>query len=363
MQLLRPDADLQWDPESRSRLAHARLEQLCGDQVRALERLDANRKVVVTAGAGTGKTCLAMAWARRAFVRGERVLLTCYNDPLGGEMRARLPENERLIVGSFFDVALMMEGLPSLEIPESADRHFWDNIAVGHLHSNWRLVTQRFDTIVIDETQDFSPAWIAQLQALLDPTGPHRLLMVADESQSLYPRGFALPSIDEGWTRCELVNNCRNTFEIASMLRRHLNGAPAPLRGPESAGIHWVEANTIDEVSELVGEEIDRIIDFEGHDPTRVLVATFSTVLRDRFREDLAFVPWEGGESRTVICENVHRVKGLEFDCVVLSASTEDTATDALLYVGASRAVAGLTLITPRAIAARLGLESSGSWR
>ena len=324
--------------------------------MRALERLDANRKVAVTGGAGTGKTRLAMAWARRAFIRGERVLLTCYNDPLGGEMSDRLPDNDRLIVGSFFDVALNMEGLPTLEIPDGADRHFWDNIAVGHLHSNWHHVTQRFDTIVIDEAQDFSPAWIAQLQQLLDPSGPHRLLMVADESQALYPRGFMLPSVDDGWTRCELVNNCRNTFEIASMIRRHLGGAPAPFGGPESTGIGWAEADTADAVAEIVGEEIDRIIDFEGHDPPRVLVATFSTALRDRLREELAFVPWEGGQATTVICENVHRVKGLEFDYVVLAASEADNVTDALLYVGASRAITGLTLVGPKAIAARLGL-------
>ena len=285
------------------------------------------------------------------------MLLTCYNDPLGGEMRSRLPASDRLVVGSFFDVALNMEGLPPLAVPGDADRHFWDNIAVGHLHSNWHQVTQRFDTIVIDEAQDFSPAWIAQLQQLLDPSGPHRLLMVADESQALYPRGFALPSIDEGWTRCELVNNCRNTFEIASMIRRHLGGAPAPFGGPESVGIGWAEADTVDAVAELVGEEIDRIIDFEGHDPPRVLVATFSTALRDRLREDLAFVPWEGGQSTTVICENVHRVKGLEFDYVILAASAADTVSDALLYVGASRAIAGLTMIGPRAIAVRLGLD------
>ena len=70
----------------------------------------------------------------------------------------------------------------------------------------------------------------------------------------------------------------------------------------------------------------------------------------------LAFVPWEGGQATTVICENVHRVKGLEFDYVVLAASEADNVTDALLYVGASRAITGLTLVGPKAIAARLGL-------
>ena len=244
--LLRPDAELRWDPEARARLASVRLEAMCADQVRALERLDANRKVLVTGGAGTGKTRLAMAWALRAFVRGDRVLLTCYNDPLGGEMRARLPVADHLVVGSFFNVALKMQGLPPLEAPDDADHNFWDNVAVGHLQLHWHQVTQRFDTIVIDEAQDFSPAWIAELTALLDPHGPHRLLMVADEAQVLYPRGFTVPSVDDGWTRCELANNCRNTFGIASLLRRRLGGAPAPVGGPESLAVGWVEANEID---------------------------------------------------------------------------------------------------------------------
>ena len=222
------------------------------------------------------------------------MLLTCYNDPLGDDMRSRLPDDRDLVVGSFFDVALAMEGLPPLEVPDDADRTFWDTIAIGHLHSHWRDVTERFDTIVIDEAQDFSPAWIAQLTQLLEPLGPRRMLMVADEAQSLYPRGFTLPSVDDGWTRCRLVNNCRNTFDIASMLCRQLGGAPAPVGGPESVGVEWVEADETEAVVKSVGDQIDRI-EGEGHEPPRVLVATFSTQLRDRLRAAYAFVPWEGG--------------------------------------------------------------------
>ena len=285
------------------------------------------------------------------------MLLTCYNDPLGDDMRSRLPDDRDLVVGSFFDVALAMEGLPPLEVPDDADRTFWDTIAIGHLHSHWRDVTERFDTVVIDEAQDFSPAWIAQLTQLLEPLGPRRMLMVADEAQSLYPRGFTLPSVDDGWTRCRLVNNCRNTFDIASMLCRQLGGAPAPVGGPESVGVEWVEADEAEAVVRSVGDQIDRI-EGEGHEPPRVLVATFSTQLRDRLRAAYAFVPWEGGASTAIICENVHRVKGLEFDYVILAASAADAVTDALLYVGVSRAIAGLTVVGPRAIAERLGLAS-----
>lgn len=54
-------------------------------------------------------------------------------------------------------------------------------------------------------------------------------------------------------------------------------------------------------------------------------------------------------------CRNVHRIKGLEADCVLLASPTADVA-HALLYVGISRAVSQLILVGPRALAARVGL-------
>ena len=53
----------------------------------------------------------------------------------------------------------------------------------------------------------------------------------------------------------------------------------------------------------------------------------------------------------------MHRAKGLEFDYVVLAATTNDM-NDALLYVGVSRAIAGLTVIGPTTLATRLGLDT-----
>lgn len=353
---LRPDCDLLWDPEARARLARVRLEEICAQQIKVLERLDLNRRVTVTGGAGTGKTRLAIAWARRALQRDERVLVTCFNDPLADSIAQRLPDDDRLTVGSYFRVALTLPGMPELGVPDDADKTWWDTVAVGHLQTHWHEVTARYDTIVVDEAQDFNPAWLTQLSSLLDPDGPRRVLGVADEAQLLYARGFTLPAIDDGWTRCELVSNCRNSFHIADLLHRHLGGPAAPVGGtPETIGVDWAEANDIDEVVELVGEEIDRIIDLEGHETARVLIATFSSEVRDRLREDLALVPWEAGAPTTIVCENVHRMKGLEFDYVVLASPAADVS-DMLLYVGVSRAVSGLTVIGPRGLAGRLGL-------
>jgi hypothetical protein len=285
------------------------------------------------------------------------VLLTCYNDPLAAAVWERFGDDELVTVDSYFEVAFQLEGMPSLEVPQEADGTWWDTVAVGHLQRHWGDITQRFDTIIVDEAQDFSPAWLAQLQQLLDPDGPRRMMMVADELQTIYSRGFSLPSADDGWVRCELVSNCRNTSQIASMLRQFLGGPPAPIGGPESISVRWIPADDLASATEGVGDEIDRVLDDEDRDPERILVATVKRSVRDHLRTALGFVSWEESDERSIACETVHRAKGLEFDHVILVITNEDVS-DALLYIGVSRAISGLSLVSPAPVASRLGLTA-----
>ncbi len=279
MQTLRPDAELDWDDEAQARRARRRMDEVCAERVRTLEPLDANRKVLVTGGAGSGKTRLAMAWARRAVARGERLLLTCYNDPLGEYLTHRLEPSAGTRVGAFFRVALALDGMPLLAIPMTLTDLGGTPWPSGTCTVNWPSITERFDVVIVDEAQDFSPAWLAQLERLLDPRGSRRLIWLADEAQGVFRRGFAMPSADEGWTRCDLVDNCRNTYGVASILHRCFDGA-MPLSGPESLGVRWLEPGNVDE---LVGEEIDRI-EAGGFRTHSVLIATTGRAVRDRLR-------------------------------------------------------------------------------
>jgi len=353
--LLRPEAALEFDPDARARAARSRLDELCSIQVAALETLDVNRRVLVKGRAGTGKTRLATAWARRAWLDDQRVLLTCYNDPLATGLEERLPSDEALVIGSFLRVAFTFEGMPALPVPDDADNEWWNTQAVAHLLRHWHEVTQRFDTVVVDEGQDFHPAWLSLLEQLLDPSGPRRMLIVADDAQDLYSRGFRAPSPDDGWTVAELVNNCRNVYPIASILRKRFNGAASPRIGPEGLGVEWLPADDMAQVTQLVGDRLVTLLESDERDPGGIVVATFTTSVRDALRAELDLVRWEDRGSGTVVCENVHRIKGLEADTVILASPTADVA-DALMYVGISRAVSQLVLVGPEALAERAGL-------
>ena len=281
-------------------------------------------------------------------------MLTCFNDPLAEVLQRRATDDENLVVGPFLRMALELDGMPALEGDQS-DPDFWNVTVPGHLQRYWPQVTQRFDTIVVDEAQDFSPAWLALLTSLLDPAGPRRLLMCGDTSQAVYQRGFIPPTSDDGWVLCELARNCRNAGAVARLIQRQFDGAPPAIGGPEANELRWVEADD-DMLVDAVAGEYDRLVDGEGYAAQRVLFATLSSDVRDRLRKAMAFVEFERSSDAAVMCENVHRVKGLEFDYVVLVVGPHDVAKDDLLYVGCSRAVSGLTVVGPRAVAERLGL-------
>ena len=106
---------------------------------------------------------------------------------------------------------------------------------------------------------------------------------------------------------------------------------------------------------DTVNARLVGLLETDERDPASIVVATFTTSVRDALRAELHLVPWEDRGATQVSCENVHRIKGLEADCVLLASPTNDP-TDTLLYVGISRAASQLILVGPEALAARVGL-------
>ena len=181
--------------------------------------------------------------------------------------------------------------------------------------------------------------------------------MVADEAQMIYDRGFTLPSTADGWVRCDLTNNCRNSAQIATMLYRRLGGAVSPYGGPETIAVNWCEADDLEAATDAVGDAIDEFMDDDDRDPENLLVLTTARSVCDHLRESLGFTSWESAVEGDIPCETVHRAKGLEADHVILVTLTADVS-GTLLYIGVSRAVTGLTVVSPSAVGERLGLRN-----
>ena len=352
---LYPHVSFVYDPDAELRRNREQLSAICEAQVDAIMSLEVHHRVMVVGAAGTGKTYLATRWAFSGLISNEeepkRVLLTCYNDPLGYRFQELFQteeseeENQSVIyAGPFMKTLLQLPGLPSPDFENTNNNEYWEEILPAFIKENLSKVEIRFDRIIVDEAQDFSPAWLELLEELLDKDGDNQLFLLFDESQRLSNRGFEEPSIEDGWVRAELRTNVRNSFQIARLARQFLNGAAAPNTLPTSAGIEFIQLESDEEIVDRVKIALGSAL-AGGLKAEQILVVASSSALRDNLRVSLGLGIAEERNTK-IACETAHRAKGLEADCVVIAASIKGMR-ESELYVGITRAISKLTIIAP----------------
>lgn len=309
---------------------------LTNTQIRVLGQLGRNRRALIMGSPGTGKTILAVERARRLAESGFEVLLTCFNEPLSLHLQTQATDIERVHAMTFHSLCFKLCNQAKVELPREPDADWWTNEAPERLMEAAGRLGASFDAIVVDEGQDFSPEWLDALQLLLRDPDEGPFYLFADSQQALYCRNWAKPG---GWPEFELDLNCRNTLPIAERvaavygdeLKTLGTTGPAPVFTTGKYG-RW---------GELVLRIADRLLTDGGLEPHQVTVLATDKHLVDELR-DLAVsqASLVALGQHGVVCETVHRFKGLESDVIVLVlTSSGDTDIDrGLAYVGMSRA-------------------------
>lgn len=346
-----PTVEFKWDPDARRRYSNEAMARISDEQIRALRSLDINDRVLVSGVAGSGKTRLALLWAHQSARAGRKTLLSCYNDPLGRYLQSVSSPYETLTVGPFLRTVSQFPGIPLLEEPEDPkDRdHFWNVEVINHLYEYAEQSEVKFDTIVLDERQDFNDEWMEIIEKLLVDENS-KILCVADPNQDLYDRGFFMPEGGSPWALAELRINCRNTREIAEFVRNFGGGIPASA-SPEGDPVKISTVNDEAEFIESVLTAVRRAYVAQGSNAAEVVVITGTAAERNLFYNlqsaEFKFCKWEDRSEQLVACETVKRAKGIEASHVIL-ATLDDGIRDNEIYVGASRARTDLVIIGPK---------------
>ena len=351
LRAVRPNVKLSTDNNGVIEATARALDDATRVHLAGIRSLDSSRRVLVTGGAGTGKTWLVLDWARRALERGERTLVVCFNRPIGEVLQSHLAGTDAM-VGTYHDVVVRLLEPLNFTIGENPTPEYWENHLTSSLEYHRSSVGTPFDTIIIDEAQDIRPHWFASLEHLLDPAGPQRMLMVGDSSQAIYADGRWEPPADA--VRAELQYNLRNARPIAELV--HRLGGPQPLPGaPGQISNTFLQAGGPKEMRKRVRDAVEVLHTQHGVPFREILVLTRHVSERDHLRtepmEGCPLVRWE----ETIVCETAHRSKGLERSAVIY-VDTSTSPDQQLLYVGASRAVAWLFVVG----SAELGAVLSG---
>ncbi len=337
-------------------------ERLTEEQSSLLKVTRLLRRVEVRGGAGSGKTVLALTQAKE-LTRGrydrptERVALVCYSIGLAAYFKrqvAAAPRRHRpAFVGTFHELGRQW-GAPDGSRDNSA---FWEeelprimgDLALGLGHK------QRFDSIVVDEGQDFADTWWTPLLRSLRDEEQGGLFVYSDENQRIFPR-FGQPPVP--LVPLVLDHNLRNTRQIAEAFAP-LTPMRMTSRGGEGPEVTFVPAGADDAV-EVADAQVDLLLD-EGWPVQDIALLTSGhrhPVQKER-QESLGDDGyWQSfWEDDDIFYGHVLGCKGLERRAVVLCVNERECRERSRerLYVGLSRATDRLVVVGDPDVVRQMG--------
>ncbi len=333
--------------------------------------------------AGSGKTVLLIARAKLIARLNPKaqVLVLCYNVTLGTYLAESLRDCRTVKVANFhrwaWDNGVEGDGNDDSELGERF---------LAALKARGRD-SKRFDTILIDEAQDFDSTWFpCVLAAMKDPVNGD-LLIVGDGSQGLYRRkkvSWKQLGIQAQGRTQYLERNYRNTRPIIELATRFASatadndedGLSAPLVDPGkcvrvagSAAILLTRKTKQEEVERVV-QVVDDLLDGRWFGETiaplkpdqigilyrmeHPLIGTLREKLETNRRDcPVIWLNEKGKNARRRIAEpgvkilTMHGSKGLQFKAVILlfadecplhASNTDEAEERRLFFVALTRA-------------------------
>lgn len=337
--------------------------RLTEQQARVLRIIGGRHRALIGGGAGTGKTLIALEKARRAALDGRQALMICYNRPLADVLRAAHRGIRGLEVLSYHQLcerriarAREISGRDVLaEAQEAwAGADFYDTQLPFALGLANEIVPEKFDTLVIDEAQDFSDEYWLGVEDLLKDRESSDLYVFFDPNQMLYKRRGSLPIGDEPFW---LTVNCRNTQHIHTAAYRYYKGEI--IDPPEIAGAPLAElvAESAAAQGDAIAREIGRLLTTDGLRPSDIVVLIMGKPKQSYYgllsaRRLVGNARWsvEVHDPGAILLDTVARFKGLEAPIVFLwlpPVIDEDEDREAL-YVGLSRAKSRVYVVGSR---------------
>lgn len=342
--------------------------QLTNEQIRVSRRLAANPRMIVTGKAGTGKTVLAVERALQLAQRGMSVLFLCFNQLLAQHVRETIKGRPgaatitvRHLHGHYRD-AIDAAGLQDRLSAASGDEAHLYGVVFPQLYAEALMETEPkpFDAVVVDEAQDILT--VDHLDALdLTVDGgleSGRWHLFLDPQQNIYGQlsEAAEKRLDRvSLARDELLDNCRNTREVALMtsilstLDVAIESAPAGpscepvFYGTPTDGVARIEA----ELRRLLQGEIkpSDIIILSPRKRANSLIANSPTLAGLPVHEIA-----DGSAAKGIAFSTMYAFKGLERN-VVIAIDLDDVGRDdkaMIHYAGLSRAKLMLRPFVPQ---------------
>ena len=334
-QHLRPDFEAVVPLHVSAHDVEMRIARLTEDQLRLIDVVEANPRVICSGGAGTGKTMLALELAKRWGASGMKTALVCHSPWL-----KRFLERQAV-------TGLIVSLTESIHVAAK------------------RVGIKKFDALIVDEGQDIlNMAALDRLDnGLCGGISEGRWCFFHDANNQSGLCGSYVPDAYDYLksfcpVRMPLKTNCRNSLPILQRIQCDLGadvGNPGVGDGPAVREVHLTDT---DSAIQALEKELRGLVDGDGFNPADIIIlspVTFSQSWTSKLPADLC-------DSISVLDDasprNVNRYtigfaqigdfKGLESEAIVLVDMPGPGQSETLRshhYVGMSRARALLSMI------------------
>jgi len=354
-------------PEGHSHAAiERRIVELTSQQMFLLDLLRHRKRALIGGCAGSGKTALAIEKARRLVAEGQRVLLTCFNKPLGEYLAGIAPKGVEAL--HFHGLCVQLATAAGLDVtaPAELGQDYFD-VTLPHLLAEAaQRIPRRYDALLVDEAQDFRDEyWLSLCQWLTDPD-ESLVYVFYDTHQDLFtihdgglPAAFQM-LVDE--RPFDLSRNCRSTQAIHRVSMACRGEQPTPCDAPEGHPVQVIEAGGLREQQKAVRQLLHQLVNEFDVPPAEIVILTghknepgsaFPSGLKlGNFTLTGADPPPAG----QILASTAQRFKGLERRAVIVADVDDDVWPDprSVMYVACSRAKEHLAIVTPPGLSREL---------
>lgn len=250
--------------------------RLLDSQIRVLDFLQDQKTAVINGAAGTGKTLVAIEYAKRKAI-DNKVLFLCYNALLKDDITRRCEDYPNI---SVYTIDGFATKIARREHPFAPISELYKPMVDTILNDRSKFP---YKHVVVDEGQDFGVRAIASagvleaMQLLIDDDEDATMFLFYDARQ--FVQGSIMPTfIKEADSKVTLYTNCRNTRRIAE--------------------------SSLSSIGES-GNKRDKLLNAEGESP-KIRISTNRDELISFVNEQIAAAKKAGLETITILtCKTI----------------------------------------------------------
>ena len=332
------------DEEKRLRLDH--------EQMSILENLEENDRLLIRGSAGTGKTLLAREAAIRETRQGKRVLFLCYTDALAVFLITCLDE-PGLTVAAVRNFASDLLGGNAPVKPVGQTSEYWENVSLRAAVDGLPPLEERWDTVIVDEGQDFSGDDWELAKECVHPEG--KIWVFADQAQAFWSGRGVRDELAKGFMKYKLTKPYRCHPAIQHLDECYTGQCELDLKilrdGLKEEVIRIVTSSE-GKLLKQIGKEINRLLS-GGLKPADIAVLS----LRGRGSKEgithkkeisghLIVLASDPKAGENIICDTFLRFKGLERPAVIVTdVRLVSDLYEKRMHIAVSRALSLLRIV------------------